>query len=87
MITQGTLIDYKLSVHGVPMKWRTLIESWEPGRSFVDTQLAGPYAKWHHTHAFEPMKGGTLMQDRVLYRLPLGALGKGLAHWKVRGDI
>jgi uncharacterized protein (TIGR01777 family) len=83
----GTLIDYKLSVHGVPMRWRTLIEDWRLNDSFVDTQLQGPYAKWHHTHTFLPMKGGTLMRDRVLYRLPLGILGKRLAHWKVRNDI
>ena len=86
-VKQGTLIDYQLKIHGIPVQWRTLIEKWEPSRQFVDTQLKGPYAKWHHTHSFQPMAGGTLLSDRVLYRLPLGALGKAMAHWKVRKDI
>jgi hypothetical protein len=75
----GTLIDYRLSLFGVPFRWRTRIEEWEPGRRFVDLQLRGPYALWHHTHAFEDADGGTRMTDRVRYRLPLGPLGE-LAH-------
>jgi ligand-binding SRPBCC domain-containing protein len=72
----GTLIDYKLRIRGVPVKWRTLIESWKPRTEFVDTQLRGPYRKWHHTHRFEPMAGGILIEDDVLYRLPMGWLGE-----------
>jgi uncharacterized protein (TIGR01777 family) len=86
-IRQGTLIDYKLRLHGLSLKWRTRIEKWEPNRSFVDNQLRGPYAKWHHTHTFTPAGNGTLMRDRVVYRLPLGLLGKRVAHWKVRRQI
>ena len=86
-IQQGTLIDYRLKVHGVPMSWRTLIEEWEPNRRFVDNQLRGPYSRWHHTHSFHPVNGGTLMRDRVLYRLPLGVAGRTAAHWKVRRDV
>lgn len=86
-IKQGTLIDYRLSLHGFPLKWKTLIESWDPGRSFVDTQLKGPYKKWHHTHEFVPFAGGTLLRDRVLYRLPMGWLGDVSASWKVSRDV
>lgn len=86
-IRQGTLIDYRLKLHGFPLKWRTRIENWEPNREFVDNQLSGPYAKWRHTHSFVPAGNGTLMRDRVAYRLPLGALGKRMAHWRVRHQI
>jgi ligand-binding SRPBCC domain-containing protein len=75
----GTLIDYRLSLFGVPFRWRTLIEAFEPETRFVDVQLQGPYRRWHHAHAFEDAPGGTLMRDRVEYELPLGPLG-GLAH-------
>jgi ligand-binding SRPBCC domain-containing protein len=57
VLKKGALIDYKLKVHGVPMKWRTLIEEWQPNTKFVDTQLRGPYKLWHHTHEFEPIDG------------------------------
>ncbi|RYZ72241.1 MAG: DUF1731 domain-containing protein, partial [Proteobacteria bacterium] len=86
-IEEGTLIDYKLSVHGLPFKWRTLIKDWEPGKRFVDTQLSGPYAKWYHIHDFIPFAGGTLVRDRVTYKLPLGFLGDTFAGWKVGGDV
>jgi ligand-binding SRPBCC domain-containing protein len=71
----GTLIEYRLRLHGIRVSWLTRIEAWAPGRRFVDRQVRGPYALWHHTHSFEPHPGGTLMRDRVRYRLPLGPLG------------
>lgn len=83
----GTLIDYRLKWHGVPITWRTEISDWEPPFRFVDQQIRGPYRLWHHTHLFEPVEDGTLMTDIVRYRLPLGWLGT-IAHtaW-VRADL
>jgi ligand-binding SRPBCC domain-containing protein len=76
----GTLIEYRLRLHGLPISWLTRIEAWEPGVRFVDAQLTGPYRLWHHTHEFEPDgAGGTLMRDTVRYALPLGPLGE-IAH-------
>lgn len=76
----GALIDYRLRLHGVPVRWRTRIEVWEPGERFVDVQVSGPYRLWHHTHEFEADgEGGTVIRDTVRYALPLGPLG-ALAH-------
>jgi ligand-binding SRPBCC domain-containing protein len=73
----GTLIDYRLSLCGVPFRWRTVIETWEPGRGFVDRQLRGPYALWRHTHTFTAAgPNRTLMRDRVEYRIPFGIVGR-----------
>jgi ligand-binding SRPBCC domain-containing protein len=68
-ISEGTLIDYKLKIKGVPVRWRTRIENWAPPHKFVDTQLRGPYKTWHHTHRFEQLGNGTLMTDIVRYRM------------------
>jgi ligand-binding SRPBCC domain-containing protein len=83
----GTLIEYRLRLHGVPVRWLTRIEAFEDGRGFVDAQLRGPYRLWHHTHTFEARGEATLVRDRVRYALPLGLLG-ALAHLAfVRRDL
>ncbi len=72
-------IDYRLSVFGLPFRWRTRIERHEVGRGFVDVQESGPFAVWRHTHEFHAVPGGTRMHDVVEFRAPLGPLGS-LAH-------
>ena len=68
----------------MPVSWRTRIEAWEPGVRFVDRQLEGPFAHWEHLHAFAAVDGGTLIADRVDYRMPLGPLG-AVAHAVLTG--
>jgi ligand-binding SRPBCC domain-containing protein len=66
----GLLLDYRLSWHGLPMRWRTEITAWEPPHRFVDRQVHGPYRQWVHEHTFVGKDGGTLMRDRVEYAVP-----------------
>ncbi len=73
---QGTLIDYRLKLFGLPVTWRTLISDWVPPHRFIDEQLRGPYREWVHTHTFSRVPGGTLIQDEVRYLLPFGVLGR-----------
>lgn len=63
----GALIDYRLRIHGFPLKWQTIIMAWEPPFRFVDEQKRGPYRLWRHTHTFEEKDGGTLCLDHVEY--------------------
>jgi ligand-binding SRPBCC domain-containing protein len=75
-IRQGTLIEYRIRTGGIRMRWKTLISEWNPPHEFVDVQLSGPYADWIHRHRFvELATSGTLMEDYVRFRLPLGRLG------------
>ncbi|HUR87386.1 MAG TPA: SRPBCC family protein [Solirubrobacteraceae bacterium] len=85
---ESTLIRYRLRVHGVPVSWLTQITAWEPPHRFVDEQLEGPYALWHHTHTFsDDGCGGTVMRDVVRYRVGFGVFG-GLANLAlVRRDV
>ncbi len=75
---QGALIDYKLRVRRIPIRWRTEITAWDPPYSFEDNQLKGPYRKWLHKHIFEEDGHSTIMEDIVRYRVWGGRLVNSL---------
>ena len=75
-IYKGMLIEYRVSpLLNIPLKWVTLIKEVNTLRNFTDTQKTGPYSLWEHTHTFEKKDNGTLMTDKVLYKLPFGPFG------------
>jgi ligand-binding SRPBCC domain-containing protein len=77
----GTLIDYRLSLFRVPFGWLTRISRWDPPLGFTDEQIRGPYGLWVHHHDFREEAGGTRMDDRVEYALPLDPLGRIALPW------
>lgn len=80
----GALIDYRLRVRGIPLRWRTRIAVWEPPARFVDEQVRGPYRLWVHEHTFAERDGGTVCRDAVRYAVPGGELVHRLL---VRPDV
>jgi ligand-binding SRPBCC domain-containing protein len=84
---EGTLIDYKLRLRGIPIRWRSEILKWNPPFCFVDTQVVGPYRKWIHTHSFVSKDGGTVIRDEVEYAVGAGWLGYFLNRFLVRPDL
>jgi len=73
---EGTLIDYRLSLFGIPLRWRARISHWRPPNGFVDEQLRGPYRHWVHTHRFHENGDTTTIEDVVHYRLPFEPFGE-----------
>lgn len=63
----GQLIKYRIKLFGIPFYWKTEISEWSPPIKFVDRQLSGPYAIWHHEHRFREIEGKTEMTDTVTY--------------------
>ena len=79
LMRAGSVIDYVVSVGGVPVRWTAYIAQFEPPARFVDIQLRGPFAFWHHTHSFLAQGASTTIEDDIIYALPGGPLGR-LAH-------
>ena len=84
----GTLIEYGLRVHRAPVSWLTSIQAWAPPHRFVDMQLRGPYALWHHTHTFVPDgPAHTIMTDTVRWAIGFGPLGEVARRAFVQADV
>jgi ligand-binding SRPBCC domain-containing protein len=84
LMQEGALIEYRLRLCGVPLRWQARIVRWQPPEGFVDEQLRGPYRLWEHTHRFREDGGGaTVVEDVVRYRLPLAPFGE-VSHPLVR---
>jgi ligand-binding SRPBCC domain-containing protein len=86
LMAEGLHIDYRLTLFGMPFRWKTLISRWEQDVCFVDEQISGPYALWVHTHTFADDPAGTLVGDEVRYRLPLYPFGE-VAHPLVKRQL
>ena len=85
----GAVFECRIRWLVVPLRWRSLIREYDPPYRFVDVQLIGPYARWEHRHMFREERGGTWVEDRITYRLPLGPVGR-LLHalcvgWQLQG--
>lgn len=83
----GTVFDYQIRLAGLPVRWTTLIDTYDPPHRFVDVQIKGPYSFWHHTHIFREIEGGTEVSDRVVYSMPFGVLGNLINSVWVRKDL
>ncbi len=73
-VTAGTILDYRVRLRGIPLRWRSEITVWEPPTRFVDTQIKGPYSLWIHEHTFVEFSGGTVAGDKVTYAVPGGRI-------------
>ncbi len=75
-IYPGQIIEYDVTpLSGFKTRWVSEITHVIDRSYFVDVQLQGPYAFWHHKHFITGIPGGVLMEDEIHYRLPLGFLG------------
>jgi len=84
---QGATIAYALRVRGIPLRWLTEIERWNPPYEFIDNQAKGPYKLWRHTHRFSEAAGGTSIADMVEYALPCGPIGRLIHRVQVARDL
>jgi ligand-binding SRPBCC domain-containing protein len=80
----GTLIDYRIRLHGIPVRWTSEITQWDPPHFFIDTQRRGPYRLWRHQHRFCGHEDSTQVVDEVEYAIAFD----WLTHpWLVKPDL
>lgn len=73
----GQIIQYNVTpLLGIKTKWVSEITHIEENKYFVDEQLYGPYALWHHKHFVKEIEGGVLLEDIIDYKVPLGRIGQ-----------
>src|SRR4051812_40287444 len=79
----GLRIDYRIRIHGIPIRWQSTITVWDPPHVFVDEQVRGPYRQWVHRHTFVAERGGTTIGDEVDFEVPFQLIAGRL----VRRDV
>jgi ligand-binding SRPBCC domain-containing protein len=72
---EETLIDYRLRLLGVPLRWQARITDRERPVGFVDEPVRGPYQLWRHAHRFYDDGEGTIIEDTVHHRSPYTPIG------------
>ncbi len=87
VVGAGTVLEFRLRWLGVPLRWRAYFREWDPPYRFMAVQVRGPLARWEHRHRFLAEADATLLEDRIVYRLPLGPLGRLLHALLVRRQV
>ena len=73
----GQIIQYIVTpLLGIKTQWVSEITHIEEKKYFVDEQMYGPYALWHHKHFVKEIPGGVELEDIIDYKVPLGLLGQ-----------
>jgi ligand-binding SRPBCC domain-containing protein len=73
----GQVIQYSVRpIPGFKTQWVSEISQYKDKTYFIDLQLYGPYAFWHHKHFVHKIEGGVEMEDIIDYKVPFGILGR-----------
>ena len=86
-IREGSCLNYRFKVRGIPICWQSMVIDWKKDESFTDIQIAGPYATWTHIHDFIEKDGGTIIRERAVYAVPFCVPGDVVIHPFVRNDL
>jgi len=82
LIVGGDRILWKGWKFGLPQVHESLITGYERGKFFQDTMGAqGRFKSFQHDHHFMEVGGHTLLNDKVRFSLPMGWVGKMVAHY------
>jgi uncharacterized protein (TIGR01777 family) len=79
-LADGSEVQLAVPVGPLKIRWLARHHDFVAGQQFHDTQVTGPFARWEHTHRFEPAgPSQSVLVDHIDYELPAGSLGDFLA--------
>ena len=84
----GQVLQYSVTpLPGFKTKWISEITQYKEKEYFIDLQLYGPYAFWHHKHFVHEIDHGVEMEDIIDYKVPFGILGQWLHPFLVKPKL
>ncbi|WP_088323577.1 SRPBCC family protein [Polaribacter tangerinus] len=84
----GQIIQYIVTpLLGIKTKWVSEITHIEEKKYFVDVQMFGPYALWHHKHFIKEIDGGVELEDIIDYKVPFGIFGRMIHPFLVKPKL
>ncbi len=87
-IRDGDRLVMEMGFPPASIRWTAEHRDYQPGKSFCDVQVKGPFARWEHTHSVEPRDDGTCtLVDDIDYALPLGPVADLFAGRFVRAKL
>lgn len=70
---EGTEVVLKFHKGPISIEWVAVHTDYQPGLSFTDQQVRGPFKKWRHTHKTEGLQSAQcLLVDEIDWELPGG---------------
>ena len=73
---QGDVQVIELGRSPLSLRWHARIERYQPPVLVVDVQERGPFRFWRHTHLVRANGSGSVLIDRVEFRLVPGRVGR-----------
>jgi uncharacterized protein (TIGR01777 family) len=79
-VEDGARVTMSVPFGPIRRKWVSRCSEVIPAQQFKDEQIDGPFARWVHTHLMLPDgAAASILEDRIVYAPPLGAVGRLLA--------
>jgi uncharacterized protein (TIGR01777 family) len=79
-IAPGDWKRLRVAAGPIGVSWTLVHGATDVAVGFVDDQKDGPFQSWQHEHRFlSDGPGRSLLEDRITYQLPLGAVGQLVA--------
>jgi uncharacterized protein len=102
-IGPGDRTQLRLGPRFFPVSWVAEHRALAEGTGFADVQVKGPFTSWEHRHLIRSADTETtnsnsvktssadiqssILEDRITYQLPLGAIGQGVGGALVRRQL